>query len=45
MASNSEIQRHQADWQNFIKMTIYTCIGVIVVVGGMALFLTERTPG
>jgi len=45
MAADNELERHQHDWQNFIKMTAYSCIAIAVTLAFMALFLTERSPG
>jgi|TARA_B100001079_G_scaffold197817_1_gene171477 hypothetical protein len=45
MSADSETQRHQTDWENFISLMKYslTAIGITLIL--MATFLTERTPG
>ena len=36
---------HKKGWEDFKTFTIYGCIGVVILVALMAVFLTERTPG
>ena len=36
---------HKKGWEDFKTFTIYGCIGVVILVALLAVFLTERTPG
>ncbi len=36
---------HKKGWEDFKTFTVYSCIGVVILVALMAIFLTERTPG
>ncbi len=45
MPADSETQRHQTDWGNFVALMKYSLAGTIVMLALMAIFLTERTPG
>ncbi len=45
MPADSEIQRHQTDWENFVSLMKYSLATIIITLILMAAFLTERTPG
>jgi len=45
MASNaanndSELETHRETWNNFVRLLIYSVIGIVLVLAWMALFLT-----
>ncbi len=45
MSADSEIQRHQTDWENFVSLMKYSLVATVITLILMAAFLTERTPG
>ena len=45
MSADSEIQRRQTDWENFVSLMKYSLVATVITLILMAAFLTERTPG
>ncbi|MFZ0694397.1 MAG: aa3-type cytochrome c oxidase subunit IV [Alphaproteobacteria bacterium] len=42
MSVNNELQRHQQDWNEFVRFTTYAGAGIIVLLILMAVFLFPR---
>jgi hypothetical protein len=42
--SNYDMRPHEETWALFNKLAVWTIIGCIIIVGGMALFLTGGHP-
>ena len=39
IAMDEETQRHWNTWTGFVKFMIYSVAGIVVILGGMAIFL------
>ena len=39
MAVESDLQRHQQDWKNFIRLVAYTLGAIVVILALLAIFV------